>query len=399
MKSLRSSWTKLRLLILPVIALSIVACEKPKNTPANNIKRVTGDPIVFVKGTQTNGDTGGFPEEIFEKGGRWAFYTNGFVQRELVSYEEKVSEQTPVENAEENEERLKFRETTFLDSNTVLLKDNAWSSEFEFQLTKQNKLWRINKILYDEEDISSSGDSYQIIHYSHKPDMSAMSVLIYFTFEGGKYLLNFSFGKVGTATELKPTDVIYNYFFGKGVKVKWDQAKEIPVVLCDIQYQSLSRSLTSGMNLWKSNLEGRLHYSIQESKTCPPFSDVNIHGVYFVDDWIEIAGESGTLGATVITANLSSLTIFDTDIVYLKGEVKEALELVGYGSLVDSPDYYEMPEVEKMFRDLSAHEFGHFLGLHHIFDGTPSIMSYDEGHNGKLHSYDIKAIQELYPLM
>lgn len=404
MQSISTTRTVLlsQLIVILIIGFSEFGCEKKSKTPPPGIKRVNGDPIVFVKGTATNGETGGLPENIFDENKKWTYSLSGYIQQELNNYDDEITEQAPPEQETDDRILIKERIVKFLSSDMVILKDNSSEKDLEIKLSKKDGLWKVSSLLSSGFDFSLLKYDYQIKHYSFKPDFSAFSILIYITSEENKvkYLLNFSFGSIDVINTAKVEDVPYNYYYGRGVKVKWNQKQEVPVTLCGIEYKGMAKALRDGIELWRPYLKNRLSFEVKESSQCPPFSDVNIHGIYNIDEWIEIEGEPGVMAQTPSVMNASTGLFVDSDIIFLKGELKEAMHVSGQDSnALDTKAFYDMTNVQTLYSDTNAHEFGHFLGLHHIFDGTPSIMSYDSKDDGIIHKYDKDAIQELYPLI
>lgn len=391
----------LKLSIFSVGLLLVSSCGGAPEGKKKQVPVVNGDPIVFTRGTQMNGTTSGLPDEMFQAADIWNQNLSGYSQEVINASIETSNDQQPDESTSIDDLLWHQQSKVHFDSTDVIrMKSHGSQRSSEILLEKSNGLWRFKDIVFEGQSSRDLGIEYEIKHYSYLPDFSGFSILIYITSPGEKALINYYFLKQPTLfDEPSLLDVPYNYLFGRGNPVKWKKYEDIPVVICNIPYYGLRQALRDGMNWWKQPLRDRLDFSIEESDRCPPFSDLNVHGVYYVDDWIEVLGEGAVTGQTLPVAHDSNQEIIDSDMIYLKAEIREILQIVGADPSITSQSYfyYEEP-VQALFENTSAHEFGHFLGLHHIFDGTPSVMSYDPDHDDQLHDYDNEAIQALYPL-
>ena len=70
-------------------------------------------------------------------------------------------------------------------------------------------------------------------------------------------------------------------------------------------------------------------------------------------------------------------------------------EIVASSIIISESGIAKTGHPERIHRTIT-HEFGHLLGLHHEFDGNPSIMSYNHDET-EITQFDIEAVTQLYP--
>lgn len=372
-----------------ISAWVLTAC--PSKSPKNDgpVKRVKGDPYVFVKNTEMNGNRA-IPTELIGDGSLWQLHIKGFVEEEAeTDLAEIVQEQDP---ANRQEEKL-YLFSAKVSGNKLTLTSANGNLDLIVSLTRSDSGW-----LLDAADgiatSTLSTSNYQILHTSFREE--AFSLLIHITIPGQRAILSLAFVR-NEPKESRIGDTSYEYIRGSGVKVGWSQRKPVVLHICGDLQEHLAIIPQDAVRKWAEHLTGRLDFSTKITKRCPPFSDLNTQTFSFTPDWIEIVGRAGVAGFTTITDGPGSREFLDNDIVILLEEYQEALEIVyGPNHNIHSQETLQSTNTLKRLADTTLHEIGHFLGLHHMFKpGVPSIMSY-ENSDGTLTEYDINAIQHLY---
>lgn len=234
------------------------------------------------------------------------------------------------------------------------------------------------------------------VYYSmHKnQEYFSLSFPIYYSDGTSQYLTM----HMAKTKELKwiQEDTRYYYMVAAGVRVGWDQSKPVELSLCGIKSKELKTLILESIDEWKKHLQGRLEIQTKIYEAYPPYLDLNSHCIYLIEDFqTKPEPEFKNTGAT---RSAIYDTILDSDIFLLKREIDKY-------TLLDR--FFKYPDSRNLLKSIIIHEIGHFLGLAHQFDEEdldkkdlkqtiPSIMGYDERITS-IQSYDIQAIQYLYP--
>jgi hypothetical protein len=174
----------------------------------------------------------------------------------------------------------------------------------------------------------------------------------------------------------------------QGVPVKWNSSEGITLHVCGHVSNKVDEIYLSSINkIWSDIFKyqfanpTKINFTTVLDEKYPPFSDLNHHCIYSVNNYLTYKDEHYINSASTINvADTNKGQLLDSDIFVWGKELGKFK--VPFGD-------------DSSFRRSIMHEIGHFLGLHHQFDGTLSIMSYDVKHDF-ISSYDIEAINALY---
>jgi hypothetical protein len=153
---------------------------------------------------------------------------------------------------------------------------------------------------------------------------------------------------------------------------------------CGAPSAKIENIYRNGIDMWSQALARRLKVVTKSLYTYPPFSDLNTHCIYTVNNYQTLPGDNVmNPGTTYTVGDTFQGKLLDSDIMIWVKENEKAGQTL---------------EERSSLQKTIAHEFGHFLGLDHQFSNSlTSIMSYD-GINW-VTSYDQEAIIQLYPLI
>ncbi len=401
-----------KFLIVLKLALFIftTACDKDPSPQQVVRFEVTGDPMAFIQGTKQN-TSAGIPADLFDNDDEWQLHATAF-------FTQKQTNPSDFSEVKDSNAPTTSEASQQIADSVILYKMSLSSGNRRtFDTTSQrflrlgfvernNRLFLSYSSAY--ENLSVQDSSFVVQHYSTSHDRNAFSILVSSDADFDpeivheKLLISMTFIKKKSETILgQMLDTAYNYILGPGVKLAWDQSKDVDVTICDKAHAGglYSRKVEEAVEEWQPHLEGRLRLGFKYiSEACPPFSDVNTHVVTFVPDWVELQGPDFMIAAsTGIVRDYYQSRIVDADIFLFEAEWNEALSSVQAGLTLASSEVSQSEALRNEIKWTMAHELGHLLGLDHQFDGTLSVMSYDDAKS--IYSYDQRAIQELYPLV
>lgn len=390
----------LKLAILLFTPLFLTGCPDPFKSESKAgpyIRRVKGDPYVFVKGTAMNRKNS-IPAKLLAKDREWKLDFGGY-QEELAALPQQNIEsgnEAPEKQGADAEAALNSGQTTI----TVQHEGNTVTYEMSnFKLTFKTDAENASlESIFDKQDnkLYRTDHELEVLHTSLKNDSSAFSILIGSQEKGARAVVQFVFVPNGPAKkEMFTTDNFY-YLLGKGVKLIWPESEKT-ITICSSPSPGITRMFKESVAEWMKHLKGRFTIKAAESSTCPPWSDLNTQTLTILDDWIEIQGSQGYLGITVPLYDMANGRFMDSDIFLFRGELEEDAQLKGVNIDVRKQGSEHDYRLKGFYSDTILHELGHWLGLHHNFDEwVPSAMGYDPKIT-TLQTYDIQAIQALYP--
>lgn len=386
MHLLKAGIGPVKVILLAVSCLALTACpDKNKNKSKPGVVReqvVLGDPIEAIRGAYLK-PQGAF--EAFEGlQSVHVFATYEFLEKDDAADLSKELTQDDLEKEEAATEKYEVPESIELviekkNANTLVLYNTAEKTKFTLE---KNSSDNITYTLIDEDGIETGS----LLHFSQHKDGNIFSFLTYGSSQRGKSLTGIYFAKKFNPQIPPKASKPYNYLEGPGYKVKWKQ-KQITIDLCGKQEEFVQDHSAYAVNEWNATLGLKLKIEYRESESFYPFTDLNQHCIYIVDNLrFEPDPRSATYGGTAEIRNYENSSFIDADILIFK---KEFEKHVGH----NFDDDFHFNTMRATF----VHEIGHFLGLDHIFDeNIKSIMGYDFSISPKLQPIDKEAIQALY---
>ena len=372
----------MKILLLTVVLLFSVSCGK-KNTSSKPKQVVTqyfvnGDPLVVMAETVKDKNSFLTPQNISQFDNFSSQGISIFTETQII--EEDTSEGNIEEGNEAQEEDqteqsgLSFKFTN-LGRGNYSYADSKAQVGFIFR-QNQNKL-ELSELTFQDTRFPITPE-----HYSISPDGSKISFLGSSRDETGKFVVAITlFKPASTRVVARKTDTIYKYIAGPGVIAPWklNAAREVAIDICPSAARNLGVSLIQNAFARWNNPTSVTLVKIKTNvvPTCKPFTDVNQHAVYYINSYLtEMREDSSNPAVTSIMLDSSRAEIFDADILVFGAELNKSRS-----------DY-------TLKHWVLMHEFGHFLGLDHQFDGTTSIMSYKQ--TASPSAYDVRAIERLY---
>lgn len=307
---------------------------------------------------------------------------------EAISQEETTPPIPPTEV-----EHFNFEVASSNDPNSLAYSNKSQTTQFYFIKNKSDS----NFEMRPTAKIDGAIVPIFPLHFSLSEDRKMFSILIYDS--QNESLLSYYFIRPETEditeheTQGNPK---YLFHYGPGVKSRWSKAKPLEISICGsteytntLTNEKVDASIYYQLAIekWQSALGDRLQIKLNTiPQDYPPFSDLNTHCIYVVDDYLVVESDKYIRTAeSFYFHNAFSYQAQHAFIIIWNHEFKTKNKTSFFDDLLLGRGY-----------KVILHELGHFLGLTHQDDNTiKSIMSYDENIRD-LEEYDIKAIKHLY---
>ncbi len=373
--------------------------EKDKKPMKVGVRKMKGDPAVFVKGTAMNMKNE-LPVELFD--GKFAMDIGGFAEAEQEKPRTNMEngQEAPAQSGTDAKKDLENSfETTEIKKSAeqIVVTHSAVVLTFKVDNAKRTATLVSALDRHENQTHKIGENGVSVLHTSISKDRRAFSILFAKSSTPNRLMISFNFMPPAPIKESVFTADTFFYVLGKGVKMIWPQDEKRQLTICRPQ-PGIANEFNRALADWQKALEGRLELATAESRDCPPFSDLNTHTTTVVDGWINIEGAQGTTGFTQLSYDLANGELLDADIFILREEVVEDLRLRNSNFDAKADSATNDAAMRQFYFEIFQHELGHLLGLHHQFDhGVKSIMGYDPAVT-TMQPYDIQAIQALYPL-
>lgn len=387
-------------LFLILALLTVSACTK-KHSAQQKEWITHGDPKQLVVGTELNKGFSTYPAN-FKFEDLYLIVSDTFIDKsEKISVEEDYANQAPRKNKSYDESFVFNTPISLASSDPVKLERIVGDDVYTIVLNKTDTHIQFTGLNLNGKPLPVD---INFSHISFDKTSNKMSLLIYGVQNGFTYLNALVYGPKVFSPPAQLQDS-YNYLKGPGVGVRWDKSQVLTFTDCTTVSPFVTDAIHKGLKIWSDALKNNLKISLNQKK-CPPFSDLNVNGIYYIKNFsISEAENYLTLGIaeTFMTDAIygANMLMFGLDMYTdYKIEIPDT-RFTNYEEVLkaaEDPQNSKLRSSEERFllRHI-LHELGHMLGLAHIFDGTISIMSYNnKPKDPGLTDYDKAAIQELY---
>ncbi len=387
-------------LFLILALLTVSACTK-KHSAQQKEWITHGDPKQLVVGTELNKGFAAYPAN-FKFENLYLVGSDTFIDKsEKISIEKEFANAAPQANPLYDESRVFHTPVSLVSSDPIRLERIVGDDVYTIVLSKTDTHIQFTELNLNGKPLPIDTN---FSHISFDKASNKMSLQIYGVQNGFKYLNVLIYGPKVFTPPAKLNE-LYNYLGGPGVGVRWDKSQALRFTDCTSVSPVVSEAIQKGLIEWSNALRAKLKISLNKTK-CPPFSDLHTHGVYYIKDFSISMADGYSIYATAMTYMTDSM--IDTDMFLYDLELFHSYKLeipdtrfTNYEEVLkaaEDPQNSKLRSSEERFllRHI-LHELGHMLGLAHIFDGTISIMSYNnKPKDPGLTDYDKAAIQELY---
>ena len=370
-------------LALFIAGFSLVGCGQtesesdnlPQDERSKTVYLTNGDPLDIIKGAKLNRRSPLRPGNLENFNYYGLLSRKTFFERRLEG--ENADPEIVGKPEATKSQSVKLHRFKKLSHKSYLYTNADGASDLEFRLVEGRLDWT-----------KAFGFDVTVLHYSVDSENKNRFSLLgsYEDPELGQVLLSLVFFKPEEKPEfsrifLKNTEAVYNYLFGPNVVARWNKKKTIS--LCGVVPATHKEEIGDIRAAWQKALGDELEFKLEVLKEYPPFSDLNKSCIYWVNNFVlESHEEYLYLGRTVFSAYLPDAELVDSDIFMFEKEFTRLKEL-------------NADQVNPARERTLTHEIGHLLGLHHVFEGPDSIMSYDSKVK-TITDYDREAIQALY---
>lgn len=371
------------LLVVPLLT----GCPEKHNSHRGprTVIFVKGDPMNVVKGATFRPQSPITTENYKDFEGWGIQGMVEFLEKEEENLDDKSWEKVLEEQAPTGEEDVSTKDKSSFHwqqntPNEYVYSDSQAKLELVFTLRNGSELQLTAIRAKDKTETLP----LEALHWSISEDKSMISVLIKaYTDESGTDLTAIYFSNTTLNKSSVPKTLgEYNYVAGTRIKAGWDKTRPAKLEYCgqNTHWEATELAVAD----WQKHLGELLKIELKKANTYYPFSDLNQHCIYPIKDRLETYGDySATYGVTISFFNYNRPNIISSDIFVYLDEINKVKKWQG-------------ETVTETTSLTIKHELGHWLGLDHIFDGTKSIMSYQDQDGDRLTTYDIKAIRALY---
>lgn len=362
--------------------LSVHCSNEKKKEPIVQRYFTNGDPKAFVAGTVMNTNL-----TLAELESVNSFSLNMLYifeeKSEVKSHNEYIADQAGTESGESEVEDSSssglFVFSELIEDGVKKYSYKSIQQELELIFVEKNGNLKVEKLNlnYGTEFVDQN-----IQHLSISKDKKSFSVLLYL--EEDRDLAAFYFTQPFTAIVNKVENGKYDYLAGRNVKVTWPKNEKTTLSICHPMLVKKVNQIRGSFKAWTEEIKSS-SFELSILNNPPPFSDLNTHCLYIVDDYLTKAGNYINPASTLPYLKND---IVDSDIFLFEKEQNKA----------------EESTFKELFSDRQwesvTHEIGHFLGLGHpsnlVNPEFPSIMSYMDNKQNKIYPHDIESITELY---
>lgn len=392
----------LRFLPLLVLLFSIQGCgfklkKKKKTVSSEPVIQVfiKGDPKVIIEGTSRN-TTSFITTDNIKK-------FNNFQSAGIILYTEKEyyklsTTKQAIESGNEASDGQEFYTTPSiynfhsLGNNQYQLQDSKNLIHFTFTKKSNSNELELSEI-QNNEGVKITTTP---LHYSISEDQAKISILAsgYNSITGNILISIFLYRPAIFEFNQREQVIDSKYFYlaGPGIKSAWklDENKKIHIDVCPEVvrgFQNQYADIENSIRKWEKPFiqkNKKFTLNIRYPNQCKPFSDVNQHAVYWVNQYLTYPAAKDIINPAVTFSMYSKQTarILSSDILFFESEINK----------MASNNHIET--IRSYTQKTLSHEIGHFLGLDHNFEDNSSIMSYKDV--DELGNYDEDAVYELY---
>lgn len=368
------------LMVLLSAAFGLTACPgKPRHKNDNTVIVVMGDPRKIIEGAVTASD---FDLDYFDSPVLHIVNLVEFVENEATNLNKAINAEAENAPSKGGDHGASIAFNVRVDKARQSVELFAPKSKVSLTLIKVPGL--NPKIEFRSAHANGVGE---LIHFSVSEDKNFFSLLMFNEDpKDGKTLTAIYFGKtlVAAPTRKVSSPERFNFLYGPNVKVAWPKTVPLKLSICG-RAGDFAGEIKAAIRRWQEALGTRLKIEVDQSRRFYPFTDLRQKCIYHVSSYLADPRERyAESGGTFNVVNPSTSEFIDSDIFIWEGELAKYIK-AGYSA-------------DKVARELTFtinHEYGHALGLHHKFDGTPSIMSYKH-RKPELSDYDVRAVRALY---